>query len=164
MTYNFILPTVFFYYPLARLLDWLIRSGRYLNTQRNTNHKSKKTRAEVDSFFTKPIPKKTPKSSVKTDIFPQNLTFEILSSTVFLQRHPNIILDWRKLHKNFGGTQPETNAGWVDVQFDLNLNIRGSCPFSILFTNLYLFSFLIQSKDIAYKLQFVHYGSFYPRF
>lgn len=128
MTYNFILPTVFFYYPLARLLDWLIRSGRYLNTQRNTNHKSKKTRAEVDSFFTKPIPKKTPKSSVKTDIF------------------------------------PETNAGWVDVQFDLNLNIRGSCPFSILFTNLYLFSFLIQSKDIAYKLQFVHYGSFYPRF
>ena len=78
MTYNFVLPSVFFYYPLARLLDWLIRSERYLNTQRNTNHESKKTRAEVDSFFTKPIQKKTPKSSVKTDIFPQNLTFEIL--------------------------------------------------------------------------------------
>ena len=173
MSINFISPNVFFYHPIVRLLDWLMPTGRYFSTQ--INKINKKTKAEI-SFLFLPTPIQKPhskKSSVQTDIFPQNLTFEILISYCYLLRYPNIILHSTKLHTNFGGTQPGKNAedfseksvaGCDDIQFHFNFIISISCQFSIIFANLYLFSFFIQSKDIAYKLQFVHYRSFYPRF
>ena len=72
--------------------------------------KARKQEQRLTLFLQNQYKKPRQNQALKRTYFRKIWLLRFSFTTVFLQRHPNIILDWRKLHTNFGGTQLEINA------------------------------------------------------